>query len=121
MNPLPYLHLMTRVDKDIEECLEFISNQPRGNAEERESDIWAGIGRSWDRPKANRVACHRLDTGIDLRRCSAAQFVIVYAYLPPTNRFPNGIVSIRAVRHSRVADVFAGVREPSVPYGICPT
>jgi len=37
-------------------------------------------------------------TGIELRRCNAAQFVIVYAYLRPTVRYASGVVSIRAVR-----------------------
>jgi hypothetical protein len=54
-------------------------------------------------------------TGLELRRCNAAQFAIVYAYLRPTERFPQGIVSIRAVRHVREKDVFEGVKEQSPP------
>ena len=65
------------------------------------------------RPESNRVGSWRPETGIELRRCNAAQFVIVYAYLWPSTRYQRGVVSIRAVRHSRVKDVFLGVKEPT--------
>jgi hypothetical protein len=39
--------------------------------------------------------------------------VIVYAYFKPTTSRPNGLVSIRAIRHRRVRDVFLGVRDTS--------
>jgi predicted phage gp36 major capsid-like protein len=81
VKPVPYLHVMPRVDRDIKQCL------------------------AW-----------RPETGIELRRCISAQFAIVYAYLRPTERFDMGVVSIRAVRHSRVKDVFAGVNEPTAAY-----
>ncbi|MDB6156552.1 MAG: hypothetical protein JWO04_258 [Gammaproteobacteria bacterium] len=73
---LPYLHVMPRIARDIEECLDFVARQPRGKPNDR-------------------------------------KLVIVYAYLRPTVRFARGVVSIRAVRHSRVKDVFSGVREPT--------
>jgi hypothetical protein len=110
---LPYLHVMPRVDKDIKQCLNFVARQPWGKPSDRELDICLGIEKALARPEANRVGSWRPETGIELRRCNAAQFVIVYAYLRPTVRFARGVVSIRAVRHSRVKDVFSGVREPT--------
>ena len=113
---LPYLHLMPRVERDIDECLDFIARQPRGKPSDRESDICLGIGRVLLRPESNRVESWRPETGIELRRCKAAQFAIVYAYLRPTVSSTGGVVSIRAVRHSRVEDVFSGVKEPTATY-----
>jgi hypothetical protein len=113
---LPYLHVMPRVEHDIDECLDFVARQPWGKPSDRELDICLGIAKALLRPESNRVGQWRPDTGIELRRCNAAQFAIVYAYLRPTDRFASGVVSIRAVRHSRVEDVFSGVKEPATAY-----
>jgi len=113
---LPYLHVMPRVDRDIEDCLDFVARQPWGKPGDREVDFWLGIEGALLRPESNRVESRRPETGIELRRCSAAQFTIVYAYLRPRHRFQRGVVSIRAVRHSRVEDVFSGVKEPTTAY-----
>jgi hypothetical protein len=78
---------------------------------DRIADILKGVEQALLHPESNRVEALRPETGLELRQCKAAQFAIVYAYLRPTERFPRGVVSIRAVRHSREADVFAGVRE----------
>ena len=111
MSLLPYLHLMPRVDRDIEACLRLVGRQPWGKPRARSVDIGAGIARALMLPKSNRANAFRPSTGIELRRCDTAQFAIVYAYLLPTAAHPRGVVSIRAVRHSRVRDVFSGVKE----------
>jgi hypothetical protein len=113
---LPYLHVMPRVDRDIKRCLAFIRRQPWGKPDDRKLDIRRGIEEALARPESNRVGSWRPETGIELRRCDAAQFAIVYAYLRPTERFASGVVSIRAVWHSRVKDVFSGVKEPTAAY-----
>jgi hypothetical protein len=113
VNARAYLHSMPRVRRDIDRCVEFVRRQPWGNPEARLLDIIGGVERALLRPESNRVEAWRPETGLELRQCKAAQFAIVYAYLRPTDRFPRGVVSIRAVRHSREADVFAGVREPA--------
>jgi len=113
---LPYLHVMPRVDRDIEECLDFVARQPWGKSYDRQLDIRRGIEKALERPEANRVGSWRPETGIELRRCNSAQFAIVYAYPRPTERLGMGVVSIRAVRHSRLKDVFAGVKEPTAVY-----
>jgi len=103
---------MPRVDRDIEQCLSFIGRQPWGRPHDRKLDILRGIEGACADPKANRIEVWKSDTGIGLRRCKAAQFVIVYAYLSSSDPSLPGVVSIRAVRHSRVENVFSGVKEP---------
>jgi len=107
---------MPRVDRDIKQCLALIRKQPWGKPYDRQLDIRRGIEKALERPEANRVGSWRPETGIELRRCNVAQFAIIYAYLRPTSRFATGVVSIRAVRHSRVKDVFAGVKEPTADF-----
>jgi plasmid stabilization system protein ParE len=103
---------MPRAERDIDQCLDFIARQPWGKPDDRELDIHRGIEKVCARPEANRIEHWKSDTGIGLRRCKAAQFVIVYAYLSSSDPSLPGVVSIRAVRHSRVENVFSGVKEP---------
>jgi len=114
---LPDIAAMPRVARDIEHCLRFIAQQPWGQPAQRERDIDRGIFEIRLGPTLNDIGARRPALGIELRRHNAAQFAIIYAYLPPSSRFPRGMVSIRAVRHSNVQNVFSGVREPSaLPY-----
>ena len=112
----PYVHWMPRVRRDIKRCLDFVGRQPWGKPYDRELDIYRGIEKVRENPEANHPELRRSDTGIWLRRCKAAQFVIVYTYLPSIDPLQPGVVSIRAVRHSRVEDVFSGVKEPPPAY-----
>jgi plasmid stabilization system protein ParE len=109
--PIP--HWMPRVRQDIEDCLDFVRRQPWGKAEDRERDIRCAIQNACAHPEENRPEHYLPDTRLWLRRCKAAQFVIVYAYLQPRDLSSPGVVSIRAVRHIQVANVFDGVREPA--------
>lgn len=118
MKKLPYFHLMPRVARDIQRCINFVARQPWGKPQDRQADIDRGLAEAWRAPKLNPVKVRRPSTGLELRRRRAAQFAIVYAYIPPNDVLPNGMVSIRAVRHRRVRSVFSGVKEPAVlPYG----
>jgi hypothetical protein len=83
----PYLHVMPRVDRDIEKCLAFVGGQPWGKPDDREADIRREIVRACVQPEASRVEVWKRDSGIGLRRRKAAQFAIVYAYFP--SRDPN--------------------------------
>jgi hypothetical protein len=112
----PLLHSMPRVKGDIKRCLDFVGRQPWGKPSDRELDISQSIEEVLANPEVNRPELRRPDTGIWLRRCNAAQFVVVYTYLPSSDPDLPGVVSIRAVRHRRVEDVFAGVKEPLVEY-----
>ena len=108
----PILHWMPRVERDIEQCVDFIRRQPWGKPKDRLLDIRRGIAKARANPESNRPELRRADTGILLRHCTAAKFVIVYTYLPSKDPNLPGVVSIRAVRHMRTETVFDGVREP---------
>lgn len=108
------LHWMPRVSRDIDDCLAFVGRQPRGKPEDRRADIDRAIDAICAHPELRPEAVYRPESGLWLRRRSAAQFVIVYAYIPAEEPGRPNIVSIRAVRHGSVADVFEGVREPQV-------
>ena len=118
MNRVPYLQLMPQALRDIKRCVEFIRAQPWGKPQERLRDILGGISKVLFDPRLAQVRAYRPLSGLYFRGRSAAQFVIVYAYFPPSRRFPLGAVSIRAIRHRRVRDVFAGVKEREAPYGV---
>jgi hypothetical protein len=109
--------MMSRAKRDLDECLEFIATHPWGNAAARERDILWEIRSIRGAPEHRRIEIVRKGTGVELRRRSAAQFVIIYTYFKPKKRRPRGVVSIRAIRHRRVRDVFSGVREPDLPPG----
>jgi hypothetical protein len=109
---LPFLHSTPRVDRDIRRCLALVGREPLSNPSNPESDISLGIARALAWPEANPAELWRSTPGIRLRRCIAGLFVILNTYALPCNGSPYGIVSIRAVRHSRVKDVFSGVEEP---------
>jgi hypothetical protein len=117
VNATPYLRWMPRIPSDVNRCLKFVAQQPWGKPNDRKSDITHGILKILSGPQMNRVGVRRPSTGVKLRRFGAAQFVIIYAYLLPTPEFPHGVVSIRAIRRSRVKDVFSGVKEPVFAYG----
>lgn len=112
---LPDIAHMPRVPRDIDRCLRFISRQPWGQPAGRERDIDRGVLEIRRGPELDDVGARRPSLGIELRRHNAAQFAIIYAYIPPNAQFPRGMISIRAVRHSRVKNVFSGVREPPAP------
>jgi hypothetical protein len=112
----PALRAMPRVEQDIERILLFISRQPWGKPVDRERDIFQGIAQILARPRGNKVCIRRRATGVDLRRHTIAQFAIIYVYVEPNDEYPGGLVSLRAVRHRRVENVFSGVRERA-PYG----
>jgi hypothetical protein len=115
MESLPHLELMPRVGRDIARCLYFVSLQPRGKPGDRVLDIERAIAKAWNYPRSAPVRSRVRSTGLEMRCVQIAQFVVVYAYLPPIDKLSQGIVSIRAVRHRRVRNVFSGVREADAP------
>ena len=115
MEGMPQLDLMPWVSDDVEKCVEFVARQPWGKPEERRQDIRRGITEALLAPKLNPVRLRRPSKGLEFRCRKAAQFIVIYAYLPPSRKFPDGVVSIRAVRHRRVRNIFGGVKEPATP------
>jgi hypothetical protein len=118
MERTPQLDLMPWASDEIEQCVEFIARQPWGKPADREQDIYRGIAEALLAPSVNPVRVRRPSKGLELRCRKAAQFMVIYAFLPPSREFPDGVVSIRAVRHRRVRNIFGGVKEPATPsYG----
>lgn len=120
MSARPPVKMTSRAERDLASCLRFIRDQPWGNARRRERDIRGEMRRIRDAPEQRRVEVYRRGSGVGLRRRSVAQFVIIYAYFAPKRWLPRGLISIRAIRHRRVRDVFLGVRDsvsPPPPYG----
>jgi hypothetical protein len=108
----PKVHAMPRVARDMDQLLAYIARQPWGDLASRRNDMYRGISQIAAHPRRNRVCIRRAASGIELRRHNIAQFAIIYAYIAPNAENPRGVVSIRAVRHRRVSNVFTGVREP---------
>jgi len=108
---------MPRVHRDIEDCLKFIEGYLWGKRQDRARDIRHAFRHIRERPLMNCVEARRRSAGVELRRCNVRQFAIIYAFFQPSARFPRGLVSIRAVRHWRVKNVFTGVKEPTTRYG----
>lgn len=107
-----------RVDADMTKLMVFVSRQPWGDWEARVQEIEKGIRDVRAHPTLDDVGIRRRSSGLELRRRNVAQFAIIYAYIAPNATHPEGLVSFRAIRHSRVKDVFRGVRElPVRPYG----
>jgi plasmid stabilization system protein ParE len=116
------LGLTPRARRDIESCVNFVGRFPRGKPEKRRSEIHAAFRGLCEFPERHPVERRRRRSGLELRRHQVSQFTIVYAYLRPIEQRPWGIVSIRAVQHRRVRDVFFGVRENSTapaPTALC--
>jgi plasmid stabilization system protein ParE len=109
------VHWTPRARNDFKECLDFIGRQSWGKPADRELDIFVGVEKIRRDPRRARVQARRPRTGVDLRRHDAAQFAIIYALIEPNDLMRKSIVSIRAIRHRRVRDVFQGVREPPPP------
>ena len=116
MKPLPHLELMPRVAKDIDDCVEFVARQPWGKPHERARDIFRGLREVCFAPRRHPISARRPACKRALRCHTVAQFVIVHIFSERNRRFPAGKVSIRAIRHRRVGNVFEGVKEPPPPF-----
>jgi hypothetical protein len=93
----------------------FVARFPGGKPEERRREIYAAFQRIREFPERHPVEVRRRRSGLELRRHPVGQFAIVYAYLPSVEERPWAIVTVRAIQHRRVRDVFLGVRENGPP------
>lgn len=105
-----HLSFTRRARREIDECVHFVARIPRGKPADRRNDLIRGLEFVREFPERNPVEVRRR-TGIELRKHYARQFAIVYSWFKPNEDCPGGEVSIRAVRHWRVRNVFLGVRE----------
>jgi plasmid stabilization system protein ParE len=110
MKPSIHLSLTPRARREIDECVHFVARFPRGKPADRRTDLLRGLEFVREFPERNPVEVRR-KTGVELRKHYVRQFAIIYSWLPPDQVCPGGEVSIRAVRHWRVRNVFLGVRE----------
>jgi len=117
MRRLAHLRMMVRVSRDIRRCARFLEETSGGKPTDFERDIATACERICELPESRPIEARRRHTGLELRRYNMRQFAIVYAYFRPTQTLPQGIVSIRAVKHWRVRNVFLGVREIDAPAG----
>jgi plasmid stabilization system protein ParE len=105
------LRLTPRALRDIDARVDFVARFPGGKPEERRHDIHAAFQEICEFPERHPIEVRRRRSGLKLRRHQVKQFTIVYAYLPPEHKRPWSIVTVRAVQHRRIKDVFFGVRE----------
>jgi hypothetical protein len=112
------LSFTPRARRNIDECLEYIGRFPRGKPADRMQDLMRGLELVHQSPERNPIEAWRRTSGIALRRQYARQFAIVYSWFCPDEKCPGGEVSIRAVRHRRVKNVFLGVRETDEAPGV---
>jgi hypothetical protein len=91
------------VERDIGRCLDFACNQPQGNPGDLKTDIQRAVAWICANPGANRPELKVPDALWWLRRYTAAHVLIVYAYLPPEQGRPQGVIIFVAVRYMRVA------------------
>lgn len=115
MESLPRIRLTRRAISDISRCIRFIELHPWGKPEDRERDIYRAFQKIREAPQYFRIEARRRGSGVELRRYGVAQFMVIYAYFPPSDSYPHGLVSIRALRHRRERNILRGVREPEPP------
>ena len=108
------IHYMPRVRRDIDDCAGFVGRQQWGKPQDRKADILRGIEAAGAHPEHRPREVFLSESGLWLRRRRAAQFFIVYPYIPAKEPGRPDIVSIRAVKHEGVANVFEGVRDSQV-------
>jgi len=116
------LRLTPRARRDVESRVAFVARFPSGKPEERRREIYAAFDRIRQFPERHPVEVRRRRSGLELRRHPVRQFAIIYAYLPPDGERPWAVVTVRAIQHRRIRNVFFGVREKAglddapVPY-----
>jgi plasmid stabilization system protein ParE len=111
MNRLPAVEYTKEARRDLDRCRQFLRRHSPANAWQRTREIVGAIRRIRENPEMNPVRRMDPDTGLHLRRCNVAQFVIVYVYFGPEPSKPRGLISLRAFRHAGEEDVFWEVRD----------
>jgi plasmid stabilization system protein ParE len=116
MNLPPRVSYTKEARRDFDRCRDFLRRDPRANIRSRTRDFFNAVRRIAENPEINPVRKIDRGTGLQLRRCNVAQFVIVYVYFKSTAQEPYGLVSLRAFRHASNEDVLWGVCENTAEY-----
>jgi plasmid stabilization system protein ParE len=100
-----------RVNRDITRCRQFLRRTTAGRPIDRIHEVLRSVRWLRENPCINPVRRINARNGLPFRRHNVGQFVIVYVYFSPTPQLPDGMISIRAIRHAREEDVFWGVKD----------
>lgn len=111
MTRVPELDVQSRVDRDLWRCRLFVKQHASGRPLDRIREVKRAIRLVRATPELNPVRRTEPVSGLQMRRHNVDQFVIIYVYFRPCESMPNGMVSIRAIRHAREEDVFWGVHD----------
>ena len=104
------LQWMPRVYGDIKRCRQFLRRKAAGRAIDRIHEVICSVRGLRENPCMNPVRKTDPRNGLQFRRHNVDQFVVIYVYFRPSAEAPNGLISIRAIRHAREEDVFWGVK-----------
>lgn len=107
----PPVWFTERATRDVDRCRLFLWRTPGGNPARRIPELLLEARRIARNPKLYPVESVHPISGLEFRRKSVGQFVIIYAYIEPTTADPRGLVSVRSIRHSAEEDVFFQVEE----------
>ena len=111
MKQPPRIRYTDEARQDFERCRQFLRRHSPDTVSRRTRELFSAVRRIVENPELNPVRKVDPDTGLHLRRCNVARFVVVYVYFAPNALEPAGLVSLRAFRHASEEDVFWEVRE----------
>jgi len=109
--PKPKVDFTDQAELDIERCRLFLERRGAGRAERRIREIYKAAWALRHAAKLYPVEEVHAVSGLEFRRKNVGQFAIIYAYLEPSPSEPNGVISIRRVRHAAEQDVLLRVEE----------
>lgn len=107
----PLLEFTDAAQRDIERCVLFHRLNNGHQWQRRRTQIRREACRITNDPKLHPIQWAHPISGLEFRRKNVDQFVIIYTYFEPCASTPNGLVSIRAVRHGAQQNVRWGVEE----------
>jgi plasmid stabilization system protein ParE len=85
MNRLPRIKYTKEARRDFDQCRHFLRRHSPATAQRRIREIIRAIRRIRENPEMRPVRQVSTETGLPLRRCNVAQFVIVYVYFQPSS------------------------------------
>ena len=110
--PKPRVQFTEQAERDIEQCRLFLWRKTGRSPTRRIEEIKREARRIARDPRLYPVEVMHPVSLLEFRRKYVEQFAIVYALLDPTEATPEGVVSIRSIRHGAREDVFWRVEEP---------
>jgi plasmid stabilization system protein ParE len=106
------LQYTDRARRDMRRMRHFLRRHCEDQLMTRVREILNAVRYAQQYPKLRPVEGLSLK-GFELRHRRAGKFVVVYSYFEPSTSCPDGVVSVRAIRHAAEEDVMFGVEERS--------